>query len=236
MNQFQRLVEQTAADYDVHIVGNPLLMQLSQGEVTQDHYVAYLIETFHLVRHTSRCLALAAARLGDERRGLRAWFLEQAGDEHGHELFCLNDLRQLGIRAEAALAALPGAGAWGLVAQNYYMATYGNPVGLLGVATATEGMGATLAGRMAQVLEQSYGIPHVALTFLRSHAGFDQRHLKEAQRAVNEQLVDDADFALVVHARRMTYRYYGQLFQDACRAATANAERVRTDLSQPVPA
>ena len=134
------------------------------------------------------------------------------------------------------MAALPGAGAWGLVAQNYYMATYGNPVGMLGVATATEGMGANLAGRMAQVLEQNYGMPHAALTFLRSHAGFDQRHLKEAQRAVNEQIIDDAEFRQVVHARRMTYRYYGQLFQDACRAATANAEQVQTDLSQPVPA
>lgn len=236
MNQFERLVELTAADYELHIVGNPLMVQLSQGEVTQDHYVAYLIETFHLVRHTSRCLALAAARLGDERRGLRAWLLEQAGDEHGHELFCLNDLRQLGVNSERALRVLPGPGAWGLVAQNYYMATYGNPVGLLGVATATEGMGASLAGRMAQVLEQHYGIPHAALTFLRSHAGFDQRHLKEAQRAVNEQLVEAADFELVVHARRMTYRYYGQLFKDACHAAVANAECVGTELLQPVPA
>lgn len=216
MERFQQLVMQTRADYETHILGNPLLALLAQGGVTQNHYAAYLVETFHLVRHTSRCLALAAARFGDERRALRAWFLEQANEEHGHEQFCLKDLRKLGLDAERLVAAPPGPGAWGLVTQNYYLATYGEPVGMLGVATATEGMGATLAGGMAQVLAQRYGIPEQALTFLRSHAGFDQRHLQEAQRAVNEQLSGESEYAQVLQARRMTYRYYGQLFQDVC--------------------
>ncbi|HEY0975098.1 MAG TPA: iron-containing redox enzyme family protein [Solimonas sp.] len=226
MDRFQLLVARTRAEYDDHILGNPLLKLLAQGGVTHAHYVAYLVQTYHLVRHTARCLALAAARLGDERRALRAWFLEQANDEHGHELFCLKDLAHLGEDAQARVAGAPGAGAWGLVTQNYYMATYGNPVAMLGVATATEGMGATLAGGMAQVLAQRYGIPDKALTFLRSHAGFDQRHLREAQRAVNDYLRDEAEFEDVVQARRMTYRYYGQLFCDVGDAVPTDATSI----------
>ncbi len=215
MDTYERLVAQTGADYSEHILGNPLMARLARGEVTHDLYAAYLGETYHLVRHTSRALALAAARLDDGRRDLRAWFLEQANEEHGHEQFCVRDLRALGLEPQQVVDNGPGAGAWGLVTQNYYMASYGNPVGILGVATATEGMGAELAGGLAQTLAQRIGIPQRALSFLRSHSGFDQRHLEQARRAVNAHVATASDYADVLWARRMTYRYYGCLFRDA---------------------
>ncbi len=226
MERFQQLVTQTRADYDEHILRNPLLQLLATGQVTRDLYAVYLGETFHLVRHTSRALALAAGRLGDEQRGLRAWFLEQAGEEHGHELFCLKDLHNLGLVPAEVTENGPGAGAWGLFTQNYYMATYGNPVGILGVATATEGMGAELAGGLAQLLQQRLEIPEQALTFLRSHAGFDQRHLEEARRAVNQYVRNDDDFAQVLRARRMTFRYYGRLFRDVAESTAVYFDSV----------
>lgn len=214
MERYQQLLALTRADYGDYILRNPLLQRIAAGEVTRDLYAAYLGETFHLVRHTSRALALAAGRLGDEQRDLRAWFLKQAGEEHGHELFCLEDLRALGLEPSEVTENGPGAGAWGLFTQNYYMATYGNPVGILGVATATEGMGAELAGGLAQLLKQHLRLPERALRFIRSHAGFDQRHLEAARRAVNTYARSDNDFDHVLRARRMTFRYYGRLFRD----------------------
>jgi pyrroloquinoline quinone (PQQ) biosynthesis protein C len=213
MDRYQKLVDATRVDYAEHILNNPLIQQLASGRVTRDHYAHYLAETFHLVRHTSRALALAAAHLGDERRGLRGWFLEQANEEHGHELFCLKDLRNLGLDPQQVIRHGPGPGAWSLFTQNYYMASHGNPAGMLGVASATEGMGAELAGGLAQVLMDQYGLPAEALTFLRSHAGFDQAHLDQARRAINEQTGDE-DYDDILRARRLTFRYYGQLFRD----------------------
>lgn len=218
MNRYQQLVDATRIDYAEHILNNPLLQQLASGRVTRDHYARYLGETYHLVRHTSRTLALAAARLGDERRGLRNWFLTQAGEEHGHELFCLKDLRNLGLDPQQVIHHGPGPGAWGLVTQNYYMAGHGNPAGLLGVASATEGMGAELAGGLAQVLMEQYGLPAETLTFLRSHAGFDAAHLDEARRAIEDQAGEE-DYEDILHARRLTFRYYGQLFRDVAASA-----------------
>lgn len=214
MERFEKLVESTCTDYADNILNNPLLQKLARDEVTHDQYAAYLGQTFHLVRHTSRTLALAAARLGDSRRDLRAWFLEQALEEHGHELFCIKDLKNLGLDPQIVIAEDPGPGAWGMFTQNYFMATYGNPVGMLGVATATEGLGAELAGGMAQLLIQRYGIPDTAVTFLRSHAGFDKSHLAEARRAINELINEQEDYSDILLARRMTYKYYGQLFKD----------------------
>lgn len=215
MDIFESLVAQTAADYSEHILGSPLMARLARGEISRDQYAAYLGETYHLVRHTSRALALAAARLDEGRRGLRAWLLEQANEEHGHEQFCLHDLKALGLEPQRVIDNGPGAGAWGLVTQNYYMASYGNPVGILGVATATEGMGAQLAGGLAQMLAERFGIPQQALTFLRSHSSFDRRHLEQARQAVNTHVETPGDFADVLRARRMTFHYYGRLFCDA---------------------
>ncbi|WP_169577624.1 TenA family transcriptional regulator [Sinimarinibacterium sp. CAU 1509] len=214
MGRFEQVVEACREDYVRHIATNPLIQMLGEGRVSREHYAAYLVQTFHLVRHTSRTLALGAARCDDRKRALRAWFIEQAGEEHGHELFCLKDLRNLGVDAEAAVAAPAGPGASGLFTQNYFLASYGNPVAILGVASATEGMGAEIAGGFAQMLVQRYGIPEAAVTFLRSHAGFDQKHLVEARRAIEEFVTSDADFDDVVHARRMTYHHYGQMFRD----------------------
>lgn len=228
MELFDKLVESTRADYAENILNNPLVKKLANGEITHDLYAAYLGQTYHLVRHTSRTLALAAARLTDDRRELRRWFLEQAVEEHGHELFCVKDLKNLGLNPEVVTSEYPGHGAWGMFTQNYFMATYGNPAGMLGVATATEGMGAELAGGMAQLLVQRYGIPDNAVTFLRSHAGFDQNHLAEARRAINELVDEQNDFGDIVHARRMTYRYYGQLFKDVA----SSEKRYFGDLSR----
>ncbi len=218
MGVYAQLIDATREDYARHIVDNPLLRMLAEGRVTQAHYVAYLIQTYHLVRHTSRTLALAASRCDDDRRGLRAWFIEQAGEEHGHELFCLKDLRHMGVDVSRGVRRPPGPGASGLFAQNYFLASHGNPAAILGVASATEGMGAQIAGSMAQVLVQRYGIPEQAVTFLRSHAGFDQRHLEDARRAI-DSWGGGENFDDVVQARRLTFHHYGQMFRDVARAA-----------------
>jgi pyrroloquinoline quinone (PQQ) biosynthesis protein C len=228
MTLFDRIVEETQADHEVFVSSNPLFKLVLEGDMTRHHYIAYLRETYHLVRHTSRMLSLAGARLTDDRRDLRDWFFEQVREENGHDLFCIKDLRNLGEAPDQLHEGIPSAGAWGLISQNYYMATYGNPVGILGVATATEGLGATMGAEFAQLLQTKYGIPANAVTFLRSHGGFDLRHLEDAKRAINELVSRPADILEITHARRMTFRYYGQLFLDVFeqgnRAAAAERE------------
>ncbi len=184
--------------------------------MASSHYIAYLRETYHLVRHTPRMLSLGGARLGDDQRELRNWFFEQVMEENGHDIFCIKDLEHLGLPSREILSGHPGKGAWGLIAQNYYMATYGNPVGILGVATATEGLGSDFGNRFADLLAEHYGLKSNATTFLRSHGGFDARHLEEAAKAL--ELVDDKDLHYVIHARRMTFQFYGQMFLDVLAA------------------
>ena len=214
MNPFDKLLSMTQSDFQKHILDNRLFAMLSERKLGAEHYVQYLVETFHLVRHTSRALALAAARIDDEQRDLRAWLLQQANEEHGHEQFCLNDLRNLGVDPELVLRQDPGAGAWGMVTQIYYLATRGCPVAILGMASATEQLGADLAGALSLQVGAALAIPKNAMTFLRSHSGFDVRHLEEARKAINLFATDEMTLRQVVNARRHTFRNYGQLFND----------------------
>lgn len=218
LDPFSQLLDATRADFEAQILGHPLLAALMAGQLRRDHYALFLRETFHLVRHTSRALATAAARLDDEHRGLRGWLLEQAHEEHGHELFCLKDLQRLGLDAERIVQRAPGPGVWGMVTQNYFLATHARPGAILGVAAATEGMGAELAGRMADAVSARLGIPDTATTFLRSHASFDRRHFEEARRAVNEYAAAPEVLDEVIRARRYTFRYYGALYDDVLRS------------------
>ncbi|MGH8444648.1 MAG: TenA family transcriptional regulator [Solimonas sp.] len=215
---FERLLEATQPDFEAHVLRHPLLLALMKGELRRDHYAVFLRETFHLVRHTSRALATAAARLGDEHRGLRGWLLEQAHEEHGHELFCIKDLRNLGLDPDSVLSAPPGPGAWGMVTQNYFLAVHSRPGAILGVAAATEGMGVQLADSMADAVSAQLGIPDTATTFLRSHASFDARHFEEARRAVNSYAQAQDTLDEVIRARRYTFRYYGELYSDVLNA------------------
>lgn len=212
MSKFDVIVGKTKSEYREFVEKNPLLKVVTSGGMTKAHYGAYLRETYHLVRHTSRMLALGGARLSDDRRELRNWFFEQVLEENGHDLFCVKDLKNIGMNPDEVLSSQPSAGAWGLITQNYFMATYGNPVGILGVATATEGLGAEFGTMFADIMVEKYGMPSHAVTFLRSHGGFDVKHLEEAVEAI--ELIHDDEIELVVHARRMTFRFYGQLFQD----------------------
>ncbi|WP_433662264.1 iron-containing redox enzyme family protein [Nocardia sp. CA-128927] len=219
MSNFEILLAATADDHRKEIEQHPLLALVLEGKMKREHYISYLRETYHMVRHTSRMLSLAGARLGDDYRGLRDWFFEQVQEENNHDLFCIKDLRTYGEDPERVLAEPPKPGAWGLVAQNYYMATYGNPLGILGVASLTEGLGAGVGAVFAEVLVEKYGMQRSQVTFIHSHAGFDAKHIEDVKNAVNNLIVKESDMDEVVQGRRMTIHFYSQMFHDVLAAA-----------------
>jgi pyrroloquinoline quinone (PQQ) biosynthesis protein C len=214
MTQYDEVVAATSDEFERYIGTHPMLLHLTGGRLTRGEYIAYLRETYHMVRHTPRMLALAGARCEDDRRGLRNWFIEQTDEENNHDLFCIKDLRNFGEDPDVVLSGQPLPGAWALVCQNYFMATYGNPAGILGVASITEGLGASTAGGMADLLVSHYGYGSDTVTFLRSHSGFDAKHLDETRRAINELVHSREDLDAVIQGRRMTIYYYAQMFND----------------------
>ncbi len=193
---------------------NPLFARLAGGEITRFHYLAYLRETYHLVKHTPRYLALAAERVADSDQRLCAYFRNFAREETGHEFLCVLDIRAMGENPDHILAGQPNPGAWGMVTQCYFWAGHGNPLALLGEAFATEELGATNGTEVAKLLVAEYGIPRQATNFLRVHGSVDVEHVQEAAWAVAWYADGRDHYADIAYAAKMTYRYYSQLFTD----------------------
>lgn len=204
-------VEAERADWIEH---NPVFAQLQSGTFTRGHYLAYLKETYHLVTHTPRYLKAAAERLDAQDAWLRDYYLKFADDETGHELLCVHDIRALGEKPEELLSEKPLGGSWAMITQNYYLATLGNPISLIGDTIATEGLGANLASSVADLLEERYEVPHAATTFLRVHGDEDVEHIEGARKAMEQYGENPSHYADIVYTWKMTLRYYGQLFSD----------------------
>ena len=208
------LINELKAHRRSYVDCNPIFARLAGGDITRSHYLAYLRETYHLVKHTPKYLTIAADRVSHNDERLSAYFRKFSLEETGHELLCIRDIAALGEDADTILTGDPNPGTWGMVTQSYFWATYGNPVALLGDAFATEELGVAKGVDIATLLETNYSIPRRATNFLRVHGSEDKEHLESAARAIEWYAGDRNHYADIVYATKMTYRYYGQLFTD----------------------
>jgi pyrroloquinoline quinone (PQQ) biosynthesis protein C len=208
------LIDALRAYRGSYIDCNPIFARLAAGDLTRFHYLAYLRETYHLVKHTPKYLALAADRAAKNDQRLSAYFRKFAAEETGHEFLCIKDIDALGEDSDVVLSGNPNPGAWGIVTQCYFWAAHGNPVALLGDAFATEELGVAKGREVAGLLETNLSIPRQATNFLRVHGSEDEEHLEAAARAIAWYAGDRDHYADIEHATKMTYRYYGQLFTD----------------------
>jgi len=211
------MVLQLLIELKVHRINyldsHPIFSRLAAGNFTRSHYLAYLRETYHLVKHTPKYLTIAADRVAEADKRLSAYFRKFCEEETGHEFLCVKDIQELGEDADVILSVGPNPGAWGMITQCYFWASHGNPVALLGDAFATEELGVARGAQVARVLEMSR-IPPQATNFLRVHGSEDEEHLEAAARAIEWYVGDRDHIADISYATRMTYRNYGQLFTD----------------------
>lgn len=214
MTNFGRLIAETGQEFSEEIAHHPLLDLVARGEMKREHCIGYLREMYHIARHTPRILALAGARLDETYRELRDWFFEQVQEENYLDVLCIEDLENLGEDPDFVLAVPPRPGSWALVAQNYYMATYGNPLGILGVASLPEGVGAATGSVIAKILRKQCGSDISRMSFMESRADFDARHVEVVENAVDNFLIYEEDLDEVIQGRRMTIHYCGRMFHD----------------------
>ena len=208
------LKEELSSGRTRYIDNHPIFARLARGDLTRFHYLAYLRETYHLVKHTPKYLSLAAERTHATDRRLSNYFGEFGREETGHELLCIKDIEALGENAGAIISGDPSPGVWGIVTQCYFWATIGNPVALLGDAFATEELGISRGVEVATLVQTKLGIPRKATNFLRLHGSEDEMHFEAAVQEIARYADEPELHAGIKYSTRMTYRYYGQLFTD----------------------
>lgn len=98
------LINDLKAHRRSYIDCNPIFARLAGGDLTRFHYLAYLRETYHLVKHTAKYLTIAANRVAENDERLSAYFRKFCLEETGHELLCIRDIDALRENADMIIS------------------------------------------------------------------------------------------------------------------------------------
>jgi hypothetical protein len=158
----------------------------SQKEI----YAQFLAQTYYYVAHSTRLLAVSAARFSIAEEDLHRRFIKHMNEEKGHHLIASFDLKNLGFDIES-FPELPTTKA--LYECQYYKSEYLGPTVLFGYILALEGLSVTY-GKFAyeQVLENFH---EKTVGFLRVHCDDDIEHIQAAFKHINQ--LDDSQILVI---------------------------------------
>jgi pyrroloquinoline quinone (PQQ) biosynthesis protein C len=211
MTFFQTLQAQTEAQR-ADLLAAPIIRRALDGRITLAEYAAFLGQAYHHVRHTVPLLMATGARLPERYGWLRAAVAEYIEEEIGHEEWILNDLAACGYDKPAARASRPALATELMVSYAYDTVARVNPLGFFGMVHVLEGTSIQIADRAADRIRETLGLPKKAFSYLYSHGALDLEHVKFFEDLMN-RIEDPRDQADIVHAARVFYRLYGDLFR-----------------------
>lgn len=194
-----------------------LMREVMNGALPLEIYRGFLRETYHYVKHTTRFFVAAASRMSEEHEQMRKKLIEYAADESGHENYLLNDLRSVGIESDAVRHSSPLVETEALTGFHYYVATFGNPIGIWGNVYAVEGFSNDKAGNAARILVERNRLPRKSVTFLTSHGTFDEKHFRNAQQVLEKHICLPNDIEAVVYCARASLDLYATMYESIYR-------------------
>lgn len=193
------------------LLAAPVIADCLQGRVSKENYLAFLGQAYHHVRHTVPLLMSLGGRLPEPLSWMRPAVAEYIEEEVGHEEWILNDIRTAGGDAEAVRRSRPELPAEVMVAYAYDLIHRGNPAAFFGMVFVLEGTSAALALTAAERIRRALQLPDEAFSYLVSHGTLDQEHTRHLARLLERMTpTDQAD---VVHAARVFFKLYGDIFR-----------------------
>ncbi len=219
MSFHDRLLAETEVERAaLHAV--PVIADAMRGRVSVPSYLAFLTEAWHHVRHTVPLLEACREALPTRLDWMRAAFDEYVDEERGHDEWILEDVRAAGGDPDAVRRGRPAPATELMVAYAYDGIARGNPVSFLGMVHVLEGTSVALALAAADRIQTGLGLPGTAFRYLRSHGTLDLEHTAH-YAALVDALDDPDDRDAIVHAARMFYGLYADVFRALPRAAGA---------------
>ena len=216
MSFFDTLQLQTAQERQA-LFAVPVIREALAGQVSLDSYIAFLTQAYHHVRHTVPLMMACGARLPSRLEWLRGAVCEYIDEEYGHEQWILNDISACGGDWEAVRDGRPARSIELMVAYLYDLIARGNPVGLFGMVNVLEGTSIALATQAAGTIKTTLNLPDKAFSYLSSHGALDQDHMVTYKQLM-DRLDDGADQQAVIHAAKVVYHLYTEMFQGLPRA------------------
>jgi pyrroloquinoline quinone (PQQ) biosynthesis protein C len=200
------------------LMGLPLIQQGGAGNISLQTYIAFLTQAYHHVKHTTPLLMACGGRLGGEYEWLRTAIGEYIEEEMGHQEWVLNDIETSGgnkeaVRKSSDVNCSASQATELMVTYAYDMIYRVNPVGFFGMVLVLEGTSTAVATQAGEKLMTSLNLPKKAFSYLLSHGSLDISHVSFYESLMN-QVTDAKDQAMVIHAAKMFYKLYGDVFRD----------------------
>lgn len=211
MKFFDRLVSETELDRQ-QLLSAPIIARCLQGRIGVDDYVAFLVQAYHHVKHTVPLMMAVGSRLPGDKEWMRTAVAEYIEEEIGHQEWILNDIHNCGYDKEAVRNGKPSPATELMVAYAYDMAQRVDPMGFFGMVHVLEGTSINLADKVADSVKGTLGLPQNAFSYLYSHGSLDQDHVAFFENLMN-RIDDKQDQDVIVHACRMFYQLYGNIFR-----------------------
>lgn len=211
MSFFDQLQAATATERET-LFSVPVIQDALAGKVSLDSYIAFLTQAYYHVRHTVPLLMASGARLPARLEWLRQAVCEYIEEEYGHEQWILNDIAACGGDRDAVRDGQPSQAIELMVSFLYDTIARGNPVGLFGMVNVLEGTSIALASQAAGTIQERLGLPKEAFSYLFSHGALDIGHM-QTYRGLMDRLDNEDDQAAVIHASKVVYRLYTDMFR-----------------------
>lgn len=208
---FDTLTEATAQERQ-HLLSAPIIGKALAGNITLDEYVAFLEQAYHHVKHTTPLLMAVGSRLPEDKEWLRDAVAEYIEEEVGHQEWILNDIAACGYDKEIVRHSTPHPETELMVAYAYDMVSRISPMGFFGMVQVLEGTSVSIAENAADKIRETLNLPKKAFSYMYSHGSLDQEHVKFFENLMN-RIESSDDQALIIHAAKMFYRLYGDIFR-----------------------
>ena len=189
-----------------------LMREAEIGTLPLNVYTGFVQETYHYVKHTTRFFVAAASRMTEEYEPNRKNLIKYAADESGHEAYLLNDLKHLGADPDQVRDSDPLIETEALTGYHYYLAMFGNPIGIWGNVYAVEGFSNDKSAQAAETLMRTLKLPRNTVTFLTSHGKFDVEHFNNAQRIIEKTVTRPEDERAVMFCARAALELYATMY------------------------
>jgi len=190
----------------------PAVLQAINRVADQPTYIRYLSEVAaQYASHSPIVMTLAASRCMNSHPELACYLLHHAEEERGHNEWALQDLQDLKASKQLMTKCRPVPGCAAMVANNYYVATQGNPVALFGWMYVLEAIGADLGGELGKNLKATFKHPS---RFVAGHGKADLTHVKEIESHIQKFVRSAQDKADVIYVAQLSAVFYVQMLRE----------------------
>ena len=202
---------------------SPAMQRILTGDMTIEHYKAYLRQTYHYTRDNPQIQALATVYFHGADRHFVKIFYKHAISEIGHDELALNDLKSLGQDVDAIRIENPLPETVALNGFVFYQIYNRNPIGYLGYLFFLEFLPTSSGAGYMQLLEKA-GVPRSAMTFLLEHTHVDVYHNKLMERYVDGLIQIEADLQAVIYTMKGTGHLYAAMLEAAFKQVDKNID------------